>query len=100
MYHIYPEQMIFTKLFTPRRFDKYLQLRRLRLWQLECDYGDLDKCLNCPSIGGLCNCQGGRGGRCEGGGGPKYVIQYLCSFVLVLGQTLNKAPIHAIVNYD
>ena len=35
-------------------------------------------------------------------GGAKYVIQYLYSFVLVLGkrQTLNKAPIHAIVNYD
>ena len=32
MYHIYLEQMIFTKLFTPRKFDKYLQLRRLRLW--------------------------------------------------------------------
>ena len=30
------------------------------------------------------------------------MIQYLYSFVLVLEkeQTLNKAPIHAIVNYD
>ena len=35
MYHIYPEQMIFTKLFTPRKRD----------------YGDLDKCLNCVRDG-------------------------------------------------
>ena len=34
--------------------------------------------------------------------GPKYVIQYLYSFLLVWEkrQTLNKATIHTIVNYD
>ena len=37
-----------------------------------CHYGDLDKCLNCHSIGVLCNSQGGRGHGCGGsirGGG-------------------------------
>ena len=68
MYHRYPEQMIFTKLFTQIKFDKYIHLRHLRLCLLERDYGELDKCLNCPNIGGLCSCQGGRGGRSEVGG--------------------------------
>ena len=43
MFYRYPEQMVFTKLFIPRKFDKYLLLRRLRLWSFERDYGDLDK---------------------------------------------------------
>ena len=81
MYHRYPEQMIFTKLFTPRKFDQYLQLRCLKLWLLERDYGDLDKRLNCPSIGGLCNYQGSRGGRSEGGGGSNYVIAVHIQYV-------------------
>ena len=91
--------MILTKLSTPRKFDQYLQLRCLRLWLLEGDYGDLDKCLNCPSIGGLCTYQGGRGGRSEGGGGVKLCD---CSIYTVCEkwQTLNKPPIYAVVNSD
>ena len=88
--------MIFTKLFTPRKFDKYLQLRHLRLWSLERDYGDLDKFLNCPSIGTYVT---SREGRSEGEGGGKICD---CSIYTVCEkrQTLNKPPIHAIVNYD
>ena len=41
MYYRYPEQMIFTKLFTPRKFDENLGLMSLRLFELERDYGQL-----------------------------------------------------------
>ena len=84
MYLRYPELIIFTKLFTPRKFDTYMQLRCLRLWYLERDYGDLDKCLNCHSIGVLCNSQGGRGRGCGGGMG-QYIFTIRKQLIRVQG---------------
>ena len=58
MYHRYPEQIIFTKLITPLKFDEYMELMSLSLCYLERDYGQLTRISNCPSIGVLCNSQG------------------------------------------
>ena len=41
MYHRYPEQIIFTKLITPLKFDEYKDLRSLRLCLLERDNAQL-----------------------------------------------------------
>ena len=82
-FYRFPEQMIFTKLFTSRKFNKYMELRSLRLYSLERDYGQLDSCVDCPSIGVLCNSQGGRGRGCGGGMG-----QYI--FSIRKQHTVNK----------
>ena len=38
MYYRYPEQIIFTKLITPLKYDEYMELRSPRLCLLELDY--------------------------------------------------------------
>ena len=40
MYHIYPKQILFTKLITPLKFDEYMEIMSHSLCSLERDYGD------------------------------------------------------------